>query len=120
MTASETVIEHHRGDALDILSSYRRRLVLARASERANGVSLSMLARELAAAAHDQPLTAVTSEQRERNEIRLHHVDLPPLTAAGLVSYNQQRGVVRALDLPLEGEEWLEMPVVEALETWNS
>lgn len=119
MTASHPLSTKRLGDALDILGSYRRRLVLARVSERDGAVPISSLARELAAAEQDVSPTGVPPRERERHEIRLHHVDLPPLAAAGLVSYDARRGVVTSDDLPLDGEEWLEMPVVAALEAWN-
>lgn len=119
MNTSEFAPDPRLGDALDLLGSPRRRLLLARVSDH-DRVSLSTLARELAAADHDKALDAVTAEEREQNEIRLHHADIPPLAAAGLVSYDTQRRVVRGEDLPLEGDEWLEMPVVEALDAWNS
>jgi hypothetical protein len=119
MTPSQPLSTERLGDALDILGSYRRRLVLARVSERDEAVPISSLARELAAAEKNVPAADVSPRERERHEIRLHHVELPPLSAAGLVSYDARRGVVTSEDLPLDGEEWLEMPVVAALESWN-
>lgn len=38
--------------------------------------------------------------ERERNAARLHHVDLPRLAAAGVVSYDQYSGRVELVDLP--------------------
>jgi len=107
------------GDAVDILGGYRRRLVLAVVSEADDALPLATLARELAAAQQGVSPDAVTDEHRSRTEVRLHHSILPPLSAAGLLRYDQQRGVVTGAEMPLEGEEWLEMPVVEALEAWN-
>jgi len=120
MTISQTTTtDRDLGDAFDILGSYRRRLVLAHASGADEAVPIGRLATELAAAEGEKPLEAVTMAERDRNRVRLHHADLPALSAAGLVRYDAQRGVVAAGDLPLEGEEWLEMPVFEALEAWN-
>lgn len=120
MTISET--DHSDldlGDTLGLLSSYRRRFVLARVSGAEEAVPVGWLAAELAAAEADKPRKAVTTTERDRNKIRLHHVDIPPLVAAGLVHYDAQRGAVSDGDLPLSGDEWLEMPVVEALAAWN-
>lgn len=120
MTISQTATtDRDLGDAFDLLNSYRRRLVLARVSGAEGPVPVGRLAAELAAAEGDAPSDAVTASERERNKIRLHHTDIPPLAAAGLVHYDTQSGLVSDGDLPLEGDDWLEMPVVEALEAWN-
>lgn len=109
-------LHHH---AFDILGSYRRRLVLATVSGADTPISLSRLATRVVASEADKPTTAVTSDERTRTETHLHHADLPPLVAADLLSYDAERQTVESSDLPLEGDEWLEMPVVEALESWN-
>lgn len=120
MTISETATTtHNLGDAFDILGSCRRRLVLARVSGTDEPVRVGWLATELAAADGAKPREAVTETERDRNKVRLHHADIPPLAAAGLVRYDPQRRLVSPGDLPLEGDEWLEMPVVKALELWN-
>ncbi len=119
MKISQTTTNRDLGDAFDILGSHRRRLVLARVSGADEAVPIGRLATELAAAEAEKPETAVTTNERDRNKVRLHHADIPALAAAGLVRYNPQRRLVSAGELPLEGEEWLEMPVVEALEAWN-
>jgi hypothetical protein len=119
MNISELTADHQLGDALGLLKSYRRRLLLAEVSDTDGAVPLSKLARTLAAAEYDKTPGSVTDEERRRSEIRLHHADIPPLATAGLVSYDTKRGVVRSDDLPLDGDEWLEMPVVQALKAWN-
>jgi len=119
MKISQTTADRDLGDAFDLLSSYRRRLVLARVSGAAEAVPVGWLAAELAAAEAEKPAETVTMDEIDRNKVRLHHADIPPLAAAGLVRYNPQRGLVSAGELPLDGDEWLEMPVVEALEAWN-
>jgi hypothetical protein len=120
MTISQTATTgRDLGDAFDILGSYRRRLVLARVSGADGAVPVGRLATELAAAEGEKPTTAVTTSERDRNKVRLHHADIPPLAAAGLIHYDPQRRLVSDGDLPLKGDEWLEMPVVEALEAWN-
>jgi len=119
MNTSELTADEGFGDTLGMLASRRRRLLLAHVSDAETPIPLSTLARKLAAAEHDKPAAAVTPDERQRNEIRLHHADIPPLSAAGLVSYDTQRRVVAGAETPLSGDEWLEMPVVEALEAWN-
>jgi hypothetical protein len=107
------------GDAWDILGSYRRRLILAVVSERDGGIHRTALARRVVASEDERPVEAVTQAEWRPVEVRLHHVDLPRLAAAGLVHYDAEDGRVESDDLPLEGGEWLEMPVVEALREWN-
>ena len=107
------------GDAWDILGSYRRRLVLALVSERADAIERAALARRVAEIERERPADDITRDELRSTEIRLHHVDLPRLAAAGLVHYDPDHGGVESDDLPLEGAEWLEMPVVEALRAWN-
>ena len=120
MTISQTArSDRDLGDAFALLSSYRRRLVLARVSGAPEAVPVGWLATELAAAEADTQPDAVTQSERERNRIRLHHADLPPLAAAGLLHYDRERNLVSDGDLPLSGDDWLEMPVAEALEDWN-
>jgi len=120
MTISQTATtDRDLGDAFDILGSYRRRLVLARVSDADEAVPVGWLATELAAAEGEKPPEAVTTTERDRNRVRLHHADIPPLSAAGLIRYDPERQLVSDGELPLQGEEWLEMPVVEALEAWN-
>lgn len=116
---SQTPTADHAGDAFDLLSSHRRRFLLARVSGADGAVPLDWLAGHLAAEEAGTSTEAVTASERERAKVRLHHADLPPLSAAGLVRYDPQCGTVASGDLPLEGEEWLEMPVIEALEAWN-
>ena len=119
MNISQNTTTDDLGDVFDILGSYRRRLVLARVSGAEDAVPISWLATEVAAAEAEKPRAAVTTDEVDRNKVRLHHADLPPLSAAGLLRYDPQKRLVASGDLPLEGEEWLEMPVVEALESWN-
>jgi len=120
MTTTQTAaIDRDLGGPFDLLRSYRRRFVLARVSEAEDPVSIDWLAAELAAAGTDESTDEVTAAAHDRNRIRLHHADIPPLAAAGLVHYDTQRGLVSGGDLPLVGAEWLEMPVAEALDAWS-
>lgn len=108
-----------RGDAWDILGSHRRRLVLAVVSETDGAVDRAHLARRIAALEDGTRDAEVGHDAQRATEVRLHHVDLPRLAAADLIRYDPERELVESDELPLEGAEWLEMPVVEALEAWN-
>lgn len=119
MTARQHRPRASRGDAWDIVGSYRRRLVLAIVSEADHAVDRATLAQQVAARDEQTQPEAVSYREQRATEIRLHHVDLPRLAAADLVHYDPEHGLVESEDLPLEGDEWLEMPVVEALEAWN-
>lgn len=107
------------GDTVDVLGSYRRRLLLSILSSRSEPIHLSRLATRLVARQQDKPPAAVTDEERQDAEIRLYHADLPVLAAADLVRFDAPRGQVTSRDLPLEGDDWLEMPVAQALAAWN-
>ncbi|WP_276275736.1 DUF7344 domain-containing protein [Haloarcula regularis] len=91
------------GDAWDILGSYRRRLVLAVVSERDGGIHRTALARHVVASEAERPVDAVTQAEWRAVEIRLHHVDLPRLAAAGLVHYDAEDGHVESDDPPWRG-----------------
>ncbi|MFC6974911.1 hypothetical protein ACFQL1_09825 [Halomicroarcula sp. GCM10025709] len=107
------------GDAVDVLGSYRRRLVLSILSGRSGSIDVSQLATRLVARQRNKSSAAVTDEERRETEIRLYHADLPLLAAADLVRFDASRAHVESADLPLDGDDWLDMPVAEALSAWN-
>ena len=78
------------------IPSPRRRFALQALGTFAYPVELRTLAAHVVAARENLPLRAVDEEARERATIRLHHIDIPALTAAGLVEYDpESRMVVR-------------------------
>ena len=72
------------------ITSPRRRFVLRALGTFAYPVELRTLATHVVATRENVPLEAVDEEARERAAVQLHHVDLPALTAAGLVEYDPE------------------------------
>ncbi|MDG5776114.1 hypothetical protein VB773_01920 [Haloarculaceae archaeon H-GB2-1] len=108
-----------RSQILDLLSSYRRRLVLSALEDR-TPTPLDELAATVTARETDTPRSRVTDEERTRVEVSLLHAHLPRLQAAGLLSYDPSELTVTAADMPLSGEEWLQMPVVDSIADWET
>lgn len=96
-----TLIEAGAGawDALDaMLSDERRERVVAILDSRDAPLLIDELAAAVAAyegGTHGGPREAVASTR-----VSLHHVDLPKLDAAGVVSYDHEAGRVELLDVP--------------------
>ena len=73
-----------------------RRFALRALGTFAYPVELRTLAAHVVAARENAPFETVDKEAHERAAIQLHHVDIPALTAAGLVGYDpESRMVVR-------------------------
>lgn len=81
----------------DALSDERRRLV-ADCLLRQNGpMEIERLADHVVAETR-RTSSRQRDESRERELTRLHHVDVPKLEAAGLVTYEVDRGIVKPTD----------------------
>lgn len=81
----------------DVLSSaYRRQVLRSLVAGADDGASLGELTEALVD--HDE-----TADDRDRLAIRLHHVTLPKLAAAGFIEYDAETGTVRVRkDPPME------------------
>ncbi|WP_254272838.1 DUF7344 domain-containing protein [Haloarcula marina] len=101
--------------ALDILRNDRRRAVLAAVTGTQGPHPLAELATEVAAVAHGKSVADVTPAEHRETKILLHHVDLPKLDAAGMVSYDPEENVAESDDPPLVGDDWLEVPPTDTL-----
>ncbi|MGQ4556072.1 DUF7344 domain-containing protein [Halobellus sp. GM3] len=80
--------------AFDLLSNGRRRFVLRRLQRRRDGVELSDLAEELAAAENDLPADELSAQQRKRTYVSLYQTHIPKLADAGVVDYDSDSGMV--------------------------
>ncbi|WP_049898836.1 DUF7344 domain-containing protein [Halococcus agarilyticus] len=78
------------GPGAEPITSSRRRFALQTLGTFAYPVELRTLAAHVVAARENVPLEAVDEETRERTAVRLHHVDIPALAAAGLVEYDPE------------------------------
>lgn len=83
-----------QSDRVGLLADATRRRICAILTSTDPPRTVRDLAVELAARVLDIPPRAVTAEQRRRQQIRLHHHQLPKLDDYGLVSYNRSRRTV--------------------------
>jgi hypothetical protein len=74
------------------------RRYLVRYLDRNGSTSLSTLGEHLAAERDETTLVSVTPTQRRRATVRLHHVHLPKLEAAGLVERSDVDDLVEPTD----------------------
>jgi hypothetical protein len=68
----------------------RRQYALRSLENFAYPVELRTLAAHVVAARDNLPIETIDDDTRERMAIRLHHIDIPALTAADLVAYNPE------------------------------
>lgn len=92
------------GDALsldtvfDLLSHSRRRHALAVLASHEEPIALPDLADEVAVRQHDASIEEVPAEAVADIYFRLYHKDVPKLTAADVVAYDQERDLVAAAE----------------------
>lgn len=95
-------------DVFDVLSVERRRTVLSIVGERNSSIDGAALARAVAAREYDATQEAVSDEIVKQVHVTLHHIHLPKLDEADLVSYDREDGVVEGTDgvdgVPIEIE----------------
>ena len=77
-----------------ILSNSRRRDALAYLGQFGYPVELRTLATHTVAAQNNLPAKAVDTDAVERMVIRLHHLDIPVLSAAGFLAYDSESRLV--------------------------
>lgn len=77
-----------------ILSNSRRRDALAYLGQFGYPVELRTLATHTVAAQNNLPVKAVDTDAVERMVIRLHHLDIPVLSAAGFLAYDAESRLV--------------------------
>lgn len=86
-------------DIFHILQNDRRRLVLRYLQGRQEPVRMRDIAEQVAAWEHDTTVEALTSKQRQRVYIPLYQSHLPKLAEAGIINYEQSRGIVERTPL---------------------
>ena len=91
----------------EILKNRRRRLVLDYLREADETVRIGELAEHIAAIENDIPVQQLNSQQRKRVYIGLYQCHLPKMDDAGVVDFNQDRGLV---DLTDAGDTALRVP----------
>ena len=81
-----------------LLQTRRRRLVLRYLRDREGPHTMRDVAEQVAAWEHDTTLQELRSEERQRVYIALYQTHLPRLDDAGVIEYNQSRGIVEVTD----------------------
>jgi uncharacterized protein YbaR (Trm112 family) len=83
----------------DLLSSPRRRYVLYYLEEHEEGaVDLRELSEQVAAWENDVEVEELTSQQRKRVYVSLYQTHVPKMADSGVVSYDQESGMVALTD----------------------
>ncbi|ELY80550.1 hypothetical protein [Natrinema pallidum] len=82
----------------ELLKNRRRREVLAYLLEADETVTLGELAEQIAAWENDTEVNALSSDQRKRVYVALYQTHLPKMDDAGIVEYDQDRGLISLAD----------------------
>ncbi|MBV0901717.1 DUF7344 domain-containing protein [Haloarcula salina] len=106
----ETDEELTRDDIFHVLQCRRRRLVLKYLHEYSGDepADMSDIAEHIAALEHDTTVDALRSKQRQRVYIALYQSHLPKMDDAGVVNYNQDRGLVEPTPLASAFDRYLD------------
>ena len=91
----------------EVLKSPRRRYVLYYLRKNGGWIDLSDVTEQVAAWENDTTIGELESEQRKRVYISLYQTHLPKLDEAGVVEYDQTRGVIRLSDGANELDDYL-------------
>ncbi|WP_226007318.1 DUF7344 domain-containing protein [Natrinema salinisoli] len=82
----------------ELLKNRRRREVLAYLLEADETVTLGELAEQIAAWENETEVDALSSDQRKRVYVALYQTHLPKMDDAGIVEYDQDRGLISLAD----------------------
>ncbi|MDG5760912.1 ArsR family transcriptional regulator [Natronococcus sp. A-GB1] len=82
----------------ELLKNRRRREVLTYLLEADETVTLGELAEQIAAWENDTSVNALSSDQRKRVYVALYQTHLPKMDDAGIVKYDQDRGLITLAD----------------------
>lgn len=85
-------------DLFDVLAVSRRRTVLSILRERQTPIDGETLAQRIASHERDSPQEPVSDSAVQQIHVSLHHVHLPKLETAELVTYDREEGVVEVTD----------------------
>lgn len=82
----------------ELLKNRRRREVLSYLLETEETVTLGELAEQIAAWENDTEINALSSDQRKRVYVALYQTHLPKMDDAGIIDYDQDRGLITLSD----------------------
>src|SRR6056297_1255671 len=101
----------------DVLKNRRRRYALHYLRNADETVQLSDLAEQVAAWENDIAVDAISAAERKRVYTALYQSHLPKLDDAGIVDYNQNRGIVELSTAAEQIDPYLEMDARDDI-TW--
>ena len=102
-----------------VISNDRRRYVLRYLEEEDREVYLREVAERVAAWENDEPVEAVTTQDRRRVETALRQFHIPKMDDAGFVSYDERRKTVRLAVSPSAFVDYLDPRSTES-HRWNT
>jgi DNA-binding transcriptional ArsR family regulator len=101
-----------------ILKNGRRRRVLKYLREIEGEVTLSDLAEHIAAIENDTTPKQLTSSERKRVYVGLYQCHLPKMDDAGVIEYNQARGLIRSTEQSEHFETYLDRSAEDEGQDW--
>ncbi len=108
LTETETPDEPlDRDDVFHILQCRRRRLVLKYLQEHDGPADMRDVTERIAAVENDTTVAQLRSQERQRVYIALYQSHLPKMDRAGIIEYDQNRGVVRRTERTVEFDPYL-------------
>ncbi|MDJ1431844.1 hypothetical protein [Halostagnicola sp. A-GB9-2] len=103
-----------KDEIFHLLQNERRRLVLEYLRQTEGPVRMRDVAEQVAAWEHETTVEELTSTQRQRVYIPLYQSHLSKLDKAGIIDYQQNRGIVERKPLADEVDRYLQVdPVTE-------
>jgi hypothetical protein len=96
-------------DVYEILSNRRRRYAIHYLKQTDGPVDISTLAEKVAAWENGKSVSELDSQERKRVYISLYQSHLPTLEKRGLVTYDDDRGIVELTDSIADAEVYLEV-----------
>jgi hypothetical protein len=101
-----------------ILKNGRRRRVIKYLRDADEEVTLSDLAEHIAAIENDTTPAQLTSSQRKRVYVGLYQCHLPKMDDAGVIEYNQARGLVERTEQATHFEQYLDRATPTSTRRW--
>ena len=116
--SSPTEQTFSKDEIFHLLQNERRRLVLQYLRDTDGPVRMRDVAEQVAAWEHDTTVEQLTSTQRQRVYIPLYQSHLSKLDEAGVIDYQQNRGIVERKPLASHVEMYLDLkPPTESTES---
>jgi hypothetical protein len=102
----------------EVLKNQRRRRVLRYLRDDDDVVSLGELAEHIAALENDKTVAELSSKERKRVYVGLYQCHLPKMDDMGIVTYNQNRGLVELTDSAEQVETYLDVAADAEPDPW--